>query len=97
MARAELAGGDPEAAQRSLEEAVARSPFDPVLWRELGSAAIELGTEIAHGDGALVRPYLRAGVTAYDDTEVTRAASFAGAPAGRPNFPSLCPTSFWPE
>ena len=54
LARAELAAGDPLAAQRSLEEAAARAPFDPVLWRELGDLAVQLG-EAARAEQELGR------------------------------------------
>ncbi len=44
--------------------------------------ALELGTTIERGDGRAVRPYIRAGVTLYGDTDQSLLASFAAAPAG---------------
>ncbi len=48
--------------------------------------ALELGTTIDRGDGRAIRPYVRAGVTFYGDTDQSLTASFAGAPAGVGGF-----------
>ncbi|MBI1384332.1 MAG: autotransporter domain-containing protein [Rhizobiales bacterium] len=47
--------------------------------------AIEFSAELRQGD-AVMRPFLKAGVTFYDDSEQTLTASFAGAPAGTGEF-----------
>ncbi len=44
--------------------------------------ALELGTTIDRGNGGMVRPYIRAGVTFYSDTDQSLLARFAAAPAG---------------
>lgn len=46
------------------------------------SPALEIGTEWWLGNGTLVRPFLRGGVTWLSDDDVTVSASFAGTPAG---------------
>ncbi len=44
--------------------------------------ALELGATIDQGYGRAIRPYVRAGVTFYSDTDQSLLASFVGAPAG---------------
>ncbi len=46
------------------------------------SPALELGTTIDQGYGRAIRPYVRAGVTFYSDTDQSLLASFTAAPAG---------------
>ena len=48
--------------------------------------ALELGTTIDRGDGRAIRPYVRAGVTFYGDTDQSLTGSFVGAPAGVGGF-----------
>ncbi len=48
--------------------------------------SLEIGGDIDRGDGRIVRPFVRAGVTFYDDTDQALTASFAGAPAGVSSF-----------
>lgn len=48
--------------------------------------ALELGTTIERGDGRAIRPYVRAGVTVYSDTDQSLSARFAGAPAAAGSF-----------
>ncbi len=48
--------------------------------------ALELGTTIDRGDGRAIRPYVRAGVTFYGDTDQSLTANFVGAPAGVGGF-----------
>jgi len=49
------------------------------------SPAIEFGWQSALADGTLMRPYVRAGVTVFDDPEFTLTSSFA-AVSGAPTF-----------
>lgn len=51
-------------------------------WLFSVTPSIEVGTEIASADGTILRPYLRAGVTMFDDDEVSVTTNFAAAPAG---------------
>ena len=44
--------------------------------------SIEFGRDIDRGNGRILRPFLRAGVAVYDDTDQSLLASFAGAPPG---------------
>ncbi len=46
------------------------------------SPAVEFGGQVAVGGGLLIRPFARAGLTAFDDTEFDVASVFQGAPAG---------------
>lgn len=48
--------------------------------------ALELGTTIDRGDGRAIRPYVRAGVTFYGDTDQSLTAGFVGSPAGVGGF-----------
>ncbi len=48
--------------------------------------ALELGATIDRGDGYGLRPYVRAGVTFYADTDQSLQARFAAAPAGVGSF-----------
>ncbi len=50
--------------------------------------ALELGTTIDRGDGRAIRPYVRAGVTIYGDTDQSLTARFVGAPAAAGGFTS---------
>ena len=50
------------------------------------SPALELGTTIDRGDGRAIRPYVRAGVTIYGDTDQSVTARFVGAPAAAGGF-----------
>ena len=50
------------------------------------SLALEIGTQFAMASGTLIRPYVRGGVTVFDETEFTLKASFAGTPRGIPPF-----------
>ena len=45
------------------------------------SPSIELGTQLQWASGVLVRPYVRGGVTVFDETDFTLQASFLGAPS----------------
>lgn len=47
---------------------------------------LELGTTIDRGDGRTMRPYVRAGVTIYGDTDQSVTARFVGAPAAVGGF-----------
>jgi hypothetical protein len=46
------------------------------------SPALEVGTQWAWAEGALVRPYVRGGLTAFSDNDFAVLASFEGAPGG---------------
>jgi outer membrane autotransporter protein len=46
--------------------------------------ALEIGTQWGHPGGTLVRPYIRGGVSFYDDADFPIAASFAAAPGVAP-------------
>ncbi len=48
--------------------------------------ALELGTTIDRGDGRAIRPYVRAGVTIYGDTDQSVTARFVGAPTAVGGF-----------
>ena len=48
--------------------------------------SLELGRDIDRGDGRIIRPFVRAGVTVYNDTDQALFASFAGAPAAAGGF-----------
>ncbi len=48
--------------------------------------ALELGTTLNTDDGGTIRPYVRAGVTFYDDTDQSLTARFASAPASVGGF-----------
>ena len=51
------------------------------------SPALEIGTQFAMASGTLIRPYVRGGVTVFDETEFTLKASFAGTPKGHTALP----------
>ena len=44
--------------------------------------ALELGTQFAMASGTLIRPYVRGGVTVFDEPDFTLKASFVGTPKG---------------
>lgn len=50
------------------------------------SSSLEIGKEIKLEDGTIIKPYLRAGATIFDDNALSVSASFAGAPDGVPSF-----------
>ena len=52
----------------------------------MAARTLEQARKIALTDGILLRPYIRAGVTVFDDPEFTLTSSFAAAPAGAPSF-----------
>ncbi len=66
--------------QRSEETVLSASP------------ALEFGWQHQVADGTLFRPYLRAGVTVFDDPELALISSFAAAPAGAPSFRTVMGT-----
>jgi Tfp pilus assembly protein PilF len=43
LAAVEEFAGNPRAARRWLEDAVARAPFDPEVWRQLSLVSAQLG------------------------------------------------------
>jgi uncharacterized protein with beta-barrel porin domain len=51
-----------------------------------GSPAVEIGSQMNLPDGALLRPFARAGLTAFNTTDFGVSASFASAPAGTAPF-----------
>lgn len=53
------------------------------------SPALEIGSEIRAGGGLLLRPYARAGMTVFSDTEFAVTSQFLAAPAGVPGFSTL--------
>jgi uncharacterized protein with beta-barrel porin domain len=50
------------------------------------SPAVEIGTQRALENGALIRPFARLGMSAFSNTEFAVNAFFSGAPAGTPSF-----------
>lgn len=54
--------------------------------------AVEFGWQRALGDGRLIRPYVRAGVTLLDDPSFTTVSSFTAAPAGTAAFQATMST-----
>jgi uncharacterized protein with beta-barrel porin domain len=50
------------------------------------SPAVEIGTQMALANGALLRPYAKLGLSVYSNTDFSVDASFAGAPAGAAPF-----------
>jgi uncharacterized protein with beta-barrel porin domain len=51
-----------------------------------GSPAVEIGTQMEMPDGNFLRPFARAGLTAFNNTNFAVSAMFAGAPAGVASF-----------
>jgi outer membrane autotransporter protein len=51
-----------------------------------GSPAVEIGTQMEMPDGNFLRPFARAGLTAFNNTNFGVSAMFAGAPAGVASF-----------
>ena len=51
-------------------------------WYLSVSPAIEFGGKIKHGSGAIIRPYLRAGVTFFENNDLAITTSFSNAPVG---------------
>jgi hypothetical protein len=43
---------------------------------------VELGAQFGNPNGTLVRPYVKAGATMFDDPDFALLASFEGAPSG---------------
>ncbi len=56
------------------------------------SPALEFGWQHRVADGTLFRPYVRAGVTVFDDPELALTSRFAAAPAGSPDFRTVMGT-----
>ena len=54
--------------------------------------AVEFGWQRALGDGRLIRPYVRAGVTLLDDPSFATVSSFTAAPAGTAGFQATMST-----
>ncbi len=55
-------------------------------WYFSFSPSIELGTEIVHSSGAIIRPYLRAGLTYLDNNDISVTTSFSDSPLGVNTF-----------
>ncbi len=55
-------------------------------WVLSASPALEIGGETRLESGAIVRPFVRAGVTFFNDTDFQLTSSFLGAPSGVPTF-----------
>lgn len=53
------------------------------------SPAIEIGSEVRAGGGLHLRPYARAGMTVFSDTDLAVSSQFLAAPAGVPGFSTL--------
>jgi hypothetical protein len=51
-----------------------------------GSPAVEIGTQMEMPDGNFLRPFARAGLTAFNNTNFAVSAIFAGAPVAVASF-----------
>lgn len=57
--------------------------------------ALEVGSQYVYGDGILLRPFLRAGMRWFSESNLKATASFTGSPAEIPDFTATMPIDRW--
>lgn len=57
--------------------------------------ALEIGSQYVYGDGNLLRPFLRAGVRWFSESNLKATASFTGSPIEVPDFTVTMPIDRW--